>query len=194
MLGMIWAQGHDRAIGRGGGMAWNVPEDFSFFKRMTSGHPVIMGRRTWESLGRRYQPLPNRRNIVVTRNPDFKAPGAEVVQNLEDAIALAESPTTAEAESSDADNLVWIMGGAQIYEDALPLASVLSVTDLDYEVPDADAFAPNFAFPINGQDEWLLRQSNPERGWHTSASGIRYRFGLYVRSGAEVPSSLALDV
>ncbi|MFT0848693.1 dihydrofolate reductase [Actinomycetaceae bacterium L2_0104] len=184
MLGMIWAQGHGRAIGRSGGMAWNVPEDFRFFKRMTLGHPVIMGRRTWESLGARYQPLPNRQNIVVTRNSDFEAGGAEVARSLEEAIARAE-PT-------DPAGLIWIMGGAQIYEAALPLASVLSVTDLDYEVPGADAFAPDFAFSPGNENEWLLRESNPDRGWHTSVSGIDYRFSLYVRAGATVPDSVSL--
>lgn len=214
MLGMIWAQGHDRAIGRGGGMAWDVPEDFAFFKRMTLGRPVIMGRRTWDSLGEKYQPLPNRRNIVVTRNSRFVAPGAEVVASLGEAIALAESPAGAgpgilveagpvtpvnvepESQTSgdSADGLVWIMGGAQIYHAALPLASVLSVTDLDLEVPDADAHAPNFAFPPGEGDEWLLREASPDRGWHTSVSGVRYRFSLYVRAGAAVPDSMSLAI
>ena len=184
MLGMIWAQGHGRAIGRGGGMAWNVPEDFRFFKRMTLGHPVIMGRRTWESLGEKYQPLPDRQNIVVSRNSGFKAEGADVARSLDEAIARAE-PT-------DPDSLIWIMGGAQIYEAALPLASVLSVTDLDYEVPEADAFAPDFAFSSGNENEWLLRESSPDRGWHTSVSGIDYRFSLYVRAGTAVSDSVSL--
>lgn len=190
MLGMIWAQGHDRAIGRGGGMAWNVPEDFAFFKRMTLGHTVIMGRRTWESLGKRYQPLPNRRNIVVTHNPHMAAPGAEIAHGLEEALSLAESSTPGNREATDSP-LVWIMGGAQIYAAALPLASVLCVTDLDLEVPDADAHAPNFAFPVGG-DAWQLKESSPARGWHTSVSGVAYRFSLYARRGVQIPNALAL--
>lgn len=88
IIGMIWAQGHGRAIGRDGTMPWHIPEDLRFFQRVTMGHPVIMGRRTWGSLGERYRPLPGRANIVVSRNLQFEAPGATVVRSLDEAINL----------------------------------------------------------------------------------------------------------
>ncbi len=103
MLGMIWAQGHGRAIGRDGTMPWHVPEDLRFFKRMTNGHPVIMGRRTWQSLGEKYRPLPGRANIVISRNSRFEAPGAAVVSSLDEAIKLGilEGALASEAGGSE---------------------------------------------------------------------------------------------
>ncbi|QOR48255.1 dihydrofolate reductase [Trueperella pecoris] len=164
---MIWAQGHDRAIGREGGMAWHLPEDLAFFKRMTMGHPVIMGRRTWQSLGPTYQPLPGRKNIVLTRDGDFAAPGALVAASFEEAYELARS--------DDADALVWIMGGAQIYEAGLALADGIVVTDLDIDVAGADAFAP--MIPL----DWETMDCAPDRGWHVADNGTRYRMTVYRR-------------
>lgn len=173
MLGMIWAQGHDRAIGKGGTMPWHVPEDLAFFKRMTLGHPVIMGRKTWESLDATYRPLPGRQNIVVTRNPDYFLNGALLAESIEDAYDMAR--LSAKATTGEEDPLVWIMGGAQIYENALELADGVVVTDLDIDVPDADSFAPMVPF------DWETVESDPDRGWHTADSGLRYRMTVYRR-------------
>ena len=176
MLGMIWAQGRDRAIGRGGTMAWHVPEDMAFFRRSTMGHPVIMGRKTWDSLGK-YQPLGGRENIVVTRNPEFDAPGAHVAPSLQKARELG-------AQLSGGD-LCWIMGGAQIYEVGLGLADILAVTEIDMAVKGADAFAPEF-----GGAAWELIEATPWR--EDATSGLTYRFTVYGRAGLVVPNDFFL--
>ncbi|WP_311777419.1 dihydrofolate reductase [Trueperella abortisuis] len=179
MLGMIWAQGHDRAIGRAGAMAWHLPEDIRFFKRMTTGHPVIMGRKTWDSLEERYRPLPGRTNIVLTRDTGFSADGALVAASLDEAILVGE-------EAAGESGLVWIVGGAQLYEAAMKKAGGVVVTDIDIDVPGADAFAP--AVPFN----WEPVGTEPMRGWHVAQNGMRFRITAYRprRSGFD-PGDLA---
>ncbi|MBM9433426.1 dihydrofolate reductase [Flaviflexus equikiangi] len=170
-LAAIWAQGHDRAIGRGGRMAWSVPEDFAHFKRMTLGHPVIMGRATYDSLGEKYRPLPGRRNIVLTRS-SLEFPGCETAASLDDARARVEG------------QFAWIIGGAQVYEEALPYVDGLIVTDIDVDVPGADAFAPVLPDWFSADaPEWEIVGADPERGWHTSSTGISYRFTALQRRG-----------
>src|SRR5512135_1655632 len=100
IVGLVWAQSTSGVIGRGGDIPWRVPEDLARFKEVTMGHTVVMGRRTWESLPAPVRPLPGRRNVVLSRRPDFAADGAEVVGSLDDAL-------------SDPDT--WIIGGEQIY-------------------------------------------------------------------------------
>ncbi len=170
MLGMIWAQAHDRAIGAKGTIPWHVPEDLGMFKRVTMDHPVIMGRKTWESLQEKFRPLPGRRNIVVSRDADYEAPGAEVVTSIVDGHTLATD--------GDPTRMVWIMGGAQIYAQAMEFAEALVVTDLDLELPEADAFAPAVPF------DWQVVAAKPDRGWLTSKSGVDYRFSAYRRKGS----------
>ncbi|MFC5369229.1 dihydrofolate reductase [Arcanobacterium bovis] len=167
MLGMIWAQGHDRAIGAHGTLAWHIPEDLAMFKRVTSGNPVIMGRRTWESLPERFRPLPNRQNIVLTSNSDFKAEGAQVCTTIDEALAVSDA--------LNPDKYVWVIGGAQIYKSMLSQADALVITDVDMTVADADAFAPSIG------EDWELVQAEPNRGWLHSTSGIDYRFSALQR-------------
>lgn len=162
----IWAQAHDRAIGRDGTMAWHLPEDLAHFKRLTTSHPVIMGRRTYESLEEKYRPLPGRRNIVVTRTRRL-FPGCDVVSSLEEAQQLV------------GDQLAWVMGGAQIYEASIPLLDGIVVTDIDITVEGADAFAP--PLPVTG---WDIVSADPDRGWHTAKNGMKYRFTALSRRGS----------
>ncbi|MBS0500335.1 MAG: dihydrofolate reductase [Ottowia sp.] len=129
-IGLIWAQARGGVIGRGGVMPWHLPEDLAHFKRVTLNHPVIMGRKTWDSIPPRFRPLPGRRNIVVTRQGDLNQIGLEPASSLREALQLCEN-----AEQ------VWIIGGAQIYAQALPLADELVVTEIDADF-DGDAFAP----------------------------------------------------
>lgn len=129
-IGLIWAQARGGVIGRGGVMPWHLPEDLAHFKRVTLNHPVIMGRKTWDSIPPRFRPLPGRRNIVVTRQGDLNQIGLEPASSLREALQLCEN-----AEQ------VWIIGGAQIYAQALPLANELVVTEIDADF-DGDAFAP----------------------------------------------------
>lgn len=163
MLGMIWAQARDRVIGRDGDIPWHLPEDLAHFRRETRGHAVVMGRTSWDALPEAYRPLPGRRNVVLSRRPDFTADGAEVVHSLEAALALL------------ADQPIWICGGAQVYAEALPRADVLVVTEIDLDV-DGDALAPEI-----GQ-EWTLDRREPAEGWASGAGGLPYRISWYSRA------------
>ncbi|MGM0384883.1 MAG: dihydrofolate reductase [Actinomycetota bacterium] len=165
---MIWAQDRHGTIGAGTDMLWHVPADFAFFKATTSGHPVVMGRATWESLD---GALPGRRNIVLTRDRSFSADGADVVHSLEDAIALGE-----DAEGGD---LVWITGGAQVYAEALGLADLLVVSELDLDVTtgrDNVASAP----PVLDH-EWELDGTASDDDWRPVSGDARWRVWVYRR-------------
>ncbi len=129
-LGLIWAQAANGVIGRDGKLPWHLPEDLAHFKQVTLGAPVIMGRRTWDSLPPRFRPLPGRRNIVVTRQPQWQAGGAERAGSLDEALALCAGADT-----------TWVIGGAQLYALAAPAAQVAEVTHIEREV-DGDAYAP----------------------------------------------------
>lgn len=159
-LGMIWAQARGGAIGRAGDMPWHLPEDLAYFKRSTLGDPVVMGRRTWESLPERFRPLPGRQNVVVSRDPQCEAAGAEVAPSVEAALAGLGGERA------------WIMGGGELYRTAMPLADVLLVTRIDLDVDDADTFAPEIG------PEWLLVDAGEPL---VAASGLGYRFERYER-------------
>lgn len=165
-LGLIWAQARGGVIGRDGVLPWHLPEDLARFRALTRGGTVIMGRTTWESLPERFRPLPGRRNLVLSRRPDFVAHGAEVYADLPVVLAAA------------GDAPVWVIGGAQVYAAALPLAQHVAVTEIDTSV-DGDAHAPTL------DAHWRLIAQDPPDGWHESASGLRYRFADYER---EAPS------
>lgn len=157
-IGLIWAQAANGVIGVDNTIPWRLPEDMANFRDTTMGHPVVMGRRTWDSLPAAFRPLSGRRNIVITRQPDWAADGAERAASLPDALALA------------GDTDVWIAGGGEIYRAALPLATNLLVTEVDTTVA-GDAFAP----PIDAG--WHA----PETAWLESKSGLRYRIRHYTR-------------
>ena len=127
---IIVAVAKNRVIGKDNTLIWNIPADMAHFKALTSGHTVIMGRRTWESLPPRFRPLPGRRNIVVSRQADYPAAGAELAHSLDAALALAA-----------ADSIAFVIGGEQIYRQALPLADRLEITEVDLE-PEGDAWFP----------------------------------------------------
>jgi dihydrofolate reductase len=158
-VGLIWAQSTSGVIGRDGGIPWRLPEDQARFKELTMGHTVVMGRLTWDSLPTKVRPLPGRRNVVVTRQADYLADGAEVVTTLEDAL-------------TDDEN--WVIGGGQIYALALPIATRCEVTEVEVDLPrdDGDALAPVLDESWRGTD----------REWLTSSSGLRYRFFSYQRT------------
>ena len=131
----IVAVASDWAIGRQGDLLCHLPADMKHFKEVTMGHSIIMGRKTFESFPRR--PLPGRQNIVITRNADWQYPGVTVVHSLEEAIASAET------------DIVFIIGGAQVYEQALPRVDVLHLTLIHARWASADAF-----FPALNMDQW----------------------------------------
>lgn len=154
-LYMIVAAGADRAIGRAGNLIWRLPEDLPNFKRLTMGHPVIMGRKTFESLPK--GALPGRRNIVVTSNSQWSAPRAERASSPEEAVAMCDGTETP-----------FVIGGGHIYKALLPYATRLFITQVDGRCEDADTF-----FPEIDTDEWQLIESSPDM--HTP-DGIAYRF------------------
>ena len=134
-LAMIWGMSRNRTIGRNNALPWHLSEDLKYFRRVTMGKPIIMGRKTWESIGK---PLPGRSNIVITRDPAYSAEGVKVVRTLEDAISLAENIALIDG----AEEAV-VIGGAQIYAQALPLAQRLYMTQVHAEV-EGDTFFPQF--------------------------------------------------
>lgn len=159
-LGMIWAQAAGGVIGRDGQLPWHLPEDLAHFKQVTLGAPVIMGRKTWESLPPRFRPLPGRRNIVVSRQAGWAAPGAEVAGSFDQALAwVADAPAA------------WVIGGAQLYAQAEPLAQVAEITEVDLQV-EGDAFAPALG------PGW----TEVTRTAVTAANGTRMQFVRHVRT------------
>ena len=152
---LVAAVAANGVIGRDGRLPWHLPEDLKHFKRLTLGHPVIMGRKTWESLS---APLPGRDNIVVTRTAGYGAAGAAVASSLEAALALCAG-----------ESVVFIIGGEQLFADSLPLAAGLVLTEIhrDYQ---GDVF-----FPRYDRSRW--RESQRER--HTAADGTKFDFVLY---------------
>lgn len=174
VVGVIWAQTRDRVIGSEGTMPWHVPEDMAYFKQVTRGSPVVMGRRTWESLPEAFRPLPGRTNVVITADDDraqqLSEQGALTASSLEDAVERAR-PHAAETST------VWVMGGGAIYAEAINkgLARVAAVTQLDLSV-DGDTYAPEL-----DREQWHLVSAAPEEGWQASESGVGYRFETYAR-------------
>jgi dihydrofolate reductase len=156
-LTLVVAMDAQRGIGVDNKLPWHLPEDLAHFKRVTLGHPIIMGRKTFDSIGR---PLPKRRNIVVTRNQDWRHEGVDAALSLQDAIALA------------GDEPASIIGGAQIFGEAMAVASRMIVTEIDH-VFRCDTFFP----PID-PGQWI--ETARERH-HSEANGFDYAFVTYER-------------
>ena len=156
-LHLIYARARNGTIGKDNQMPWHLPEDLAHFKRVTLGQPVIMGRKTWDSLPARFRPLPGRVNIVITRQSDWQAEGALRAGSVEEAIRFC-------GDASDA----WIMGGAEIYRQAEPLASTAVVTEIDADF-EGDAFAPQ----LGAHWQEIQRVS------HIAASGLGFAFATY---------------
>ena len=158
-LNMIYARASNGVIGHHNQLPWHLPEDLAHFKRLTSGWPVIMGRKTWDSLPPRFRPLPSRTNIVVTRQSGWQAPGACAANSLEDAITQCGGVAQA-----------WVIGGAQIYAAAEPLASRIEVTEIA-QAFEGDAFAPQLG------PRWIAAA----RENRVSSSGLTFTFITYNR-------------
>ena len=158
-LAIVVAVAANGTIGAGGALPWRLPGDLARFRTMTTGHAIVMGRRTWESIGRA---LPQRQNIVVTRSREFTAPGAEVAHSLDAALALVRLPPP-----------VFCIGGAELYREALPHTHTLHVTEIDRAIP-GDAHFP----PID-QREWreVGREQHPPDG----PDALAFDFVTYVR-------------
>ncbi len=162
LLSLIAAVPRNGAIGRNGQLLWHEPQDQRHFRRVTMGSPVLMGRKTWDSLPERFRPLPGRRNLVLSRDPAWRADGAEPVTSLDAALQAA----------AGADKLS-VIGGAQIYALALPRAGELVLTEIDADL-DGDTFFPAW-------ERGRFAETARER--HTSDSGVPYSFVTYRRIG-----------
>ena len=159
-LHLIYARAANGVIGINGTLPWHLPEDLAHFKRTTLGCPVIMGRKTWDSLPPKFRPLPGRTNIVVTRQKNWHEIGSEPARDMREALQLCEHFPD-----------VWVIGGAQLYALAEPMASTAIVTEID-QAFDGDAFAPDLG------PAW----QEVAREAHVAASGLPFSFVTYHRT------------
>ncbi|HYW57429.1 MAG TPA: dihydrofolate reductase [Polaromonas sp.] len=153
-INLIYARAANGVIGRDGTMPWHLPEDLTHFKQLTHGCPVVMGRKTWDSLPPKFRPLPGRTNIVITRQNDWQSEGAQRAASLQEALQLAGAVPE-----------VWVIGGAQVYAQAEPLASRIEVTEIAQDF-EGDAHAPVLG------NAWC----ETARSSHTAKSGLPYSF------------------
>jgi dihydrofolate reductase len=166
-LAVIVAAAENGVIGRNNALPWHLPEDLRYFKRVTMGKPIVMGRKTFESIGR---PLPGRTNIVITRNPDFTAEGVRVVASLDEAVRLAGDIALIDG----AQELV-VIGGAEIYKASIPRADRLYITEVHASV-EGDAYLPEI--------DWAhWREVGRERHAASDANPYDYSFVVYNRAG-----------
>ena len=161
MIVIIAAVAQNGVIGKDNALPWHLPEDLKRFKALTTGPAVLMGRKTWESLPPKFRPLPNRRNLVLTRDRHYDAPGATVVHSLADAVKVSSGETA-----------LFVIGGAELYAHALPRADRLELTEIDA------AFAGDAHFPAFDHAHW--REVKRESG--IGADGLRYAFVTYERN------------
>ena len=160
VLTLIAAIARNGVIGIGNRLPWQLPADLKHFRELTTGHAVIMGRKTWESLPPKFRPLPGRRNIVVTRNSEYDAEGAAVSTSLPDAVAAAEGDEA------------FVIGGAELYKTALPLADRLQLTEID-SIYEGDTW-----FPAIDPGQW----QETARETHSDGAGLGYAFVTYQRN------------
>lgn len=163
MITAIVAVGKNREIGCNGCLIWRIPEDLKRFKALTMGHPVVMGRKTWESLPKA---LPGRSNIVISRSKDYKADGAIVVHSIEEALRTAE-------KCEGGDN-VFIIGGGEIYRQTFPLLDVIEVTQVNDVLKEADAYFPEILpaeFTLTVEDQ----------NFRDNGDGLKYIYRTYKR-------------
>jgi dihydrofolate reductase len=160
-VALIAAVARNGVIGANNALPWKLPEDLAHFRALTSGHTVIMGRRTWQSLGR---PLKNRQNVIVTRDPSFLADGADIAASLGEALAKSTMPAPA-----------FCIGGGELYTEALPLATLMYLTEIDRD------FEGDVRFPAFDRREWRVQSLDAR----VDADGMRYAFVTYQRIGEQ---------
>lgn len=157
LVTLIAGVARNGVIGRDNQLLWRLPEDLAFFRRQTQGHPVLMGRRTWDSLPPRFRPLPGRRNLVLTRQPGFQAEGAEVLSDLAQVWPLLAGMPQ-----------LFVIGGEQVYRETLPLADRLLLTEVDQD------FEGDAHFPTWPREEF----TEVAREWHQAAAPNDFRFAF----------------
>lgn len=159
MISLLVAMDNNRLIGRDNDLPWHLPADLAYFKRVTMGKAIIMGRKTFESIGR---PLPGRENIIITRNIEFKADGCKVIHSVEEIL-----------EMNQYDKELFIIGGAEIFKEILPHADRLYITEID-AIFSGDTFFPEFS-----SKEW--KESSSEKGPRDEKNPYDYDFVVYER-------------
>jgi dihydrofolate reductase len=162
-LVVVAAIARNGTIGNGHELVWRIPEDMAHFKRITLGHPVLMGRRTWDGLPPRFRPLPGRRNLVLTRQPGWQAPGAEAVHTLEEAVARCRG-----------SERLYVIGGAQLWALALPQVEELVLTEIDHD------YAGDTVFPA--WDRSAFVEASRERVQAAAPNDFALDFVTYRRS------------
>lgn len=160
MISLMWAMDNNRVIGYNNQLPWHLPEDLKFFKRTTMGHPIAMGRKTWDSIGR---PLPGRENIVITRNPEFTCEGCTVINTIDELLEY----------SRQKDEEIFVIGGAEIFKLILPESDKLYLTRI-YDEFEGDTF-----FPELNMEEWSLLFK--EKGIKDEKNPYDYEFMIYER-------------
>lgn len=161
MISFIWAMDKHRVIGKNNQLPWHLPEDLKFFKRVTMGHPIIMGRKTFESIGR---PLPGRKNIIVTRNREYTNENCEVMYDVESLLAFCRQ---------NSDEEYFVIGGAEIFQQLFPYVDRLYITKID------EAFEGDTYFPAIDLDDWQL--SSQEKGIKDEKNPYDYEFLIYEK-------------
>ncbi len=161
MISLIAALTKNRVIGKNNDLPWHLPDDMKYFMQATKAHHVIMGRKNYESIPEKFRPLPNRTNIVVTRQKDFLAPGCILVNNMEDGIAMARA---------GGETQLFIIGGSEIYDLAMPHADLLYLTEIDTTL-EGDTY-----FPAFDKSEWNERS----RTHHEADARHAYPFDFVV--------------
>ena len=160
-ISLIVAISENQVIGKNNKLAWNLPDDMNYFSSITSGHSVIMGRKNWESIPNKYRPLPNRRNIVVTRNKNYKAEKAEIVGSIEKAIKISRN---------NSDEEIFIIGGGEIYKDSFKFIDKLYITEIKSKI-EGNTYFPNW-----DRNEWteISRINHPSDKIH------KYEFDFVI--------------
>lgn len=158
-ISIIVAHSKNMAIGKDNSLIWHMPDDLKRFKKLTTGHPCIMGRKTWESIPEKFRPLSERTNIIVTRNQLYSVQGAIVAKNMEEAIEKARGAGGGEE--------IFIIGGAKIYKEALPLADRLYITKVDVDT-EGDVFFPEYS-------NVFTKKISEEFG---ESEGLKYSFAV----------------
>ncbi|UII54525.1 dihydrofolate reductase [Cytobacillus spongiae] len=160
MISLMWAMDENRVIGKDNQLPWHLPEDLKFFKRTTMGHPIAMGRKTFESIGK---PLPGRENVIITRNQNYEQEGCKILHSIEELLHYSQT-----------QNELFIIGGAEIFREALPYADRLYLTQINHSF-DGDTFFPSF-----DRNEWKL--VSKEKGIKNEQNPYDYEFQIYEKA------------
>lgn len=173
-ISSIWAQDSNGVLGTGSDMCWRVPADFAHFKEATMGSPIIMGRLSFEALGR---PLPGRTNIVLTRRDDYHPDGVLVAASIDQALQLAN-------DSPQSDGYIWITGGAHIYAQTMDIVDELVITDLDFDARREGACAGHDDLvyaPDIDPELWRVDPNRSDDDWRDKSGDARWKCTTYVR-------------